>query len=299
MRELRQRFFLRLTTFITLTACFTLLTAGSLGLLNLMNVLSYWGEEIQITAYLSSDVTPSQTDALKERIQSDARVAKVDLISQEEALEDFRNQMSSYAPDLAKDQELLSLIPPSLQISLKGRMGEPATSEQIEAVAKDLRSFGGIEEVRYGQEWVQKYGAFLTLVRRGLFILGVIVALSALLVVGNAVRASVESRRSEVEVLELVGATSWMIRRPFLVEGASLGFLSICSALIVSSFGFIFMKSLFKNELQFFQLSAQLEFLGPFQIAAFLIFGIVMGAFASYLCVRSVNSGFAASGGQR
>ncbi|MBX3039850.1 MAG: ABC transporter permease [Bdellovibrionaceae bacterium] len=289
---------MRLTTFITLTACFTLLTAGSLGLLNLVNVLSYWGEEIQITAYLSAEMAPTQIDALKERIKSDSRVDKVELISQEEALEDFRGQMASYAPDLAKDQELLSLIPSSLQISLAGRLGEPATSEQIEDVAKELRGYEGIEEVRYGQEWVQKYGAFLTLIRRGLFVLGVIVALAALLVVGNAVRASVESRRSEVEVLELVGATSWMIRRPFLVEGASLGFLSICSALIVSSVGFLFMKNLFKTELQFFQLSSHLEFLGPLQIAIFLVFGIGMGALASYLCVRRVNSGFAASGGQ-
>lgn len=298
MRELRQRFLLRLTTFITLTACFTLLTAGSLGLLNLVNVLSYWGEEIQITAYLSSEIAPSQIEALKERLKSDPRVAKVELVSQEEALQDFSHQMASYAPDLAKDQELLSLIPASLQISLKGRMGEPATSSEIDAVAKDLRGYQGIEEVRYGQEWVEKYGAFLILIRRGLFVLGLIVALAALLVVGNAVRASVESRRSEVEVLELVGATSWMIRRPFLMEGAALGFLSICMSLILSSFGFLFMKSLFRNELQFFQLSSQLEFLGPLQVAAFLVFGVGMGALASYLCVRRVNNGFAASGGQ-
>ncbi len=297
MKELRQRLFLRLTTLVTLTACFALLSAGSLGLLNLGNILAYWGEEIQITAYLSSEITPSQIEEIQKTIGQDSRVEKIQLIAQEEALEDFRNQMASYAPDLLKDQDLLSLIPPSLQISLRGNYGEPASSVQIEAVAKSLEKYRGIEEVRYGQEWVKKYSAFLSLIRRGLLVFAVIICFSALLVVGNSVRASVEARRAEVEVLELVGATPWMIRKPFLVEGAMLGFLSMMAALLLSFLTFSFLKEFFQQELQFFQMSSHLQFLTLAQIFYFILFAVGIGGLASYLCIRRVNDGFAASGG--
>lgn len=293
MRELRQRFFLRLATFLTLTACFALLGFGALGAMNLTRVLTLWGEEVQISAYLKTDLLPSDLDRLQAAILADSRVSRVELITQEEALEDFRVQMASYAPDLAADRDLFSLIPPSLQITLKD---DHASVASVEQVAARVRIQNGIEEVRFGQQWIETYASVLSLLRRSLLGLMAVIGVAGVLVIGNAVRASVEARRHEVEVYELIGATPWMIRKPFLVEGAVFGGFAAFTALCFCFGSYLLMKSFFQSELQFLQLSQSFGFFPLCGSAAFLATGTLLGLGASYLCIRRLNSGFAASG---
>lgn len=293
VKELQQRFLLRLMTLATLTACFFLLAMASLAARNLGEILSLWGEEVQISAYLSTSLTPSEVEALRQKVLNENGVAKVELITQEEALEDFRVQMASYAPDLVSQPDLFSLIPPSLQVTLHS---DRTDSKSVAALAKKMQSFAGIEEVRYGQEWIEKYGAFLGLLKRGASALGLILMVATLLMIGNTTRASIEARRAEVEVMELIGATPWMIRKPFFVEGILLGLGAAVLAMAGSAFAFLSLNRFFANELRFLQLSQHLRFLPPWFVVLFFLVGAALGGLAAYLCVRRLNNGFAAAG---
>lgn len=297
MRELRQRWILRVSTLFTLTACFTLLIGGGLTAMNLNKILTYWGEDIQLTAYLNSDLGQVDIEKIQRDISKNPSIDKVHYVSQERALQDFSAQMASYAPDLASDRDLLSLIPGSLQISLKEDVTGSVGALRLEAVAKVLSRVEGIDEVRFGQEWVRKYSAFLTFIHRLMMAVAGIVGLATLLVIGNSVRASIEARRSEIEVLELVGATAWMVRRPFLVEGAILGLGSSAVAVFLCLMGLSFFKNTFLEDLRYFQLSDQILSFTLLHVVAMVISGTALGALASYFCVRRMNDGFSASGG--
>jgi cell division transport system permease protein len=226
-------------------------------------------------------------------------VGHADFVPRERALDEFRVQMASYAPDLVADEDLLALIPASFQISLSESIPASQQVERIKDLSTSLQATAGIEEVRYGQEWIKKYSAVLSAARASVGVLGAILLLAALLVIGNSVRASIDARRNEIEVLELVGATSWMIRKPFLLEGAVLGFFSALSALIASFAVFALVRNLIRDELSFLQLAEHLTYLsGPVTLIC-LLTGTFLGFLASYLCVRRVNTGWAAAGGPR
>jgi cell division transport system permease protein len=151
-----------------------------------------------------------------------------------------------------------------------------------------------VAEVSYGQEWVQKYGQFLYYFEKAGQAVGIIIFCAALFVLSNVIRASIQSRRQEIEVLELIGATPAMIRRPFMVEGAMIGLASSVMAVGVAYFSYINVVRLFQNELQFLQLGQHLHFLGMGIVVLFCLAGTLLGAFGSYLCVRQINDGWAA-----
>ena len=95
----------------------------------------------------------------------------------------------------------------------------------------------------------------------------------------------------------MIGATSSMIRTPFLKEGALLGFISSTLAVILCFVSYTGFRNLLVSKLSFLQLGQHLAFITPTSIALLIIGGTAVGAFGSYLCVRKINDGWAASQG--
>jgi cell division transport system permease protein len=287
---------LQFSTLVVVTACYLVVSISILLSQNLRKILTVWGEDLQMTVYLSENSESEEIQALQQKIESNRNVGKVKFISKEKALEDFRGQMASYAPDILNEKELLSLIPASFQISLGESVAALDHVKILDALAGNLKNEKSVAEVSYGQEWVQKYSRFLFYVQRACEAVGIIILGAALFVLSNVIRASVQSRRQEIEVLELIGATPGMIRRPFLAEGASLGFISSALAVGLSYLLFTGITGMFQNELRFLQLAEHLKFLNPALIVLFCLIGASLGAIGSYLCVRQINDGWAARG---
>jgi cell division transport system permease protein len=264
---------------------------------NLQRVLTLWGDDIQLTVYLSEDITTENQANLEKFLKSNSEVGEVRLVTQERALTDFRTQLASYAPDLAKDDELLKLIPASLQVSLAHSVAAQEQGAILQNLAAKVKELPGVDDVSYGQEWVEKYSALVTAIEVVIRFLGFIVIMASVFVMSNMIRASVEGRREEIAVLELIGATARMIRRPFIVEGALLGGTASLLAVVLCYGIFFAVKQFTITKLSFLQLGEHLAFLNVFLMIGFVIFGVVLGAVGSFLCVRRVNDGWAARAG--
>jgi cell division transport system permease protein len=295
MRARKAQWSLRVTTFIVVSACFVVMGFSLLLSQNFQRILTLWGEDVQMTVYLSSDLSePGRLD-IEKLLQDTGKVGKVTLITQEKALSDFRTQLAAYAPDLSQDDELLKVIPASLQVSLASDIAVEDQTMTLQSLAAVLKDKEGIDEVSYGQEWVAKYASIVNAVQVTLNSLGVIILLASLFVMSNAIRASIQTRFDEIVVLEMVGATATTIRKPFMQEGALLGFLSSSVALGLCFALFYGFKNLLVNKLSFFQLGQHLGFLPIWVSVVFILLGTFLGAFGSYLCVRKLNTGWAAA----
>lgn len=293
--SLKRNWTLQFSTLIVVTACYLVVCGSFLLSQNLQKILTVWGEELQMTVYLSEHTEASEVESLQKKIEANPNVGKVHFVSKESALNDFRVQMASYAPDILNEKDLLGLIPASFQVSLSNSLKAVDHLKVLNGLAGMLKSEKTVAEVSYGQEWVQKYGQFLYYFEKACQALGIIIFCAALFVLSNVIRASVQSRRQEIEVLELIGATPAMIRRPFMIEGALIGFVSSVLAVAVCYFAYANVLNFFENELNFLQLSQHLHFLGFALIASFCLAGTLLGALGSYLCVRQINDGWAAS----
>lgn len=290
---------LRFSTIVILTASFSVVSGVLLVGQNLQRVLTLWGESLQMTVYLSENVSPEVTNQIETSLKENDRLEKVQFVSNEKALSQFREQMASYAPDLLGDNELLKAIPASFQFSLSSKVAPEDQLKTMQEVADSLKAQTGVDEVSYGQDWVKSYSQIAAAINWSGLIFGLVIIASAIFVISNCVRSAVHQRRDEIEVLELIGATARYIRRPFLLEGLALCGVS-CVLGVLISFG-LFNATLtsMKSQISFLQLSQHIQFLKWNTILLLILGSLLVGWLATVVCLRSLNDGWAASQRQK
>jgi cell division transport system permease protein len=107
-------------------------------------------------------------------------------------------------------------------VRLKPGMRNP---EQVKAVAKRLNGYSFVDDVRYGEEWVQKFYTMRRAATAAGIVLGIAFALAAMIIIGSTIRASVLARAREINIMRLVGATDGFIRAPFVIDGLLKGLI--------------------------------------------------------------------------
>jgi len=204
----------------TISVALTLLGAFLYFSTNLSAQLARWGSEVQVQVYLRDDLDAATLARLRERLDKDPAVERVEHVPKEEALARFR----SYFSDLADLPEALGSnpLPASFEVRLREGSRGPA---EVSAFAAALRGEAGVEEVRYDAAWVERLHSLSALAAGAAYLLGGVLLIAATFTTSNVIRLALLSRRDEIEILRLVGATRGFIRGPFLMEGLLQGTL--------------------------------------------------------------------------
>jgi len=202
-----------------LTIAVALVLGGGFALLvgNMAGVLQRFGEELQLIAYLDESLDLAEQRALVESVATVEGVAAVELVTKEEALEQFRASVggTSLLDGLEENP-----LPASLVVSL---LPQSRTPQGLEILVSSLVGLPGITDLAHGQEWVEGYARFTSLVRAGALALAVVLGLAALMIVANTIRLAIYAREDEIEILTLVGASKTFVRLPLLLEGLLQG----------------------------------------------------------------------------
>ena len=205
----------------------TLLTIGvmaialalPLGLWVVLGNVSRLGGEVQasrdVAVFLKPAVAPAAAAALADTLRARGDVAGVEVVTPEAALAQLRAQ-----PDIAAAIDVLgadaarAALPSVLRVVPRGDERQLAAS---------LRTLPEADRVQHDAVWRERLDAWLRFGGRAVLVLAALLGLGALLVVGNTVRLDIQSRREEIGVLQLLGASDGFIRRPFLYLGAWYG----------------------------------------------------------------------------
>jgi cell division transport system permease protein len=247
---------------------------------NLGALVNEWKEQFQVTIFLEDGITGEQFALLKKRIQSERAVKAMTYTSKEEALQSFKRELRGQESLLEGLGE--NPIPASLQL----RIHEPyQTPEALRQFTGSLSRLEGVEDVQYGQEWVDRLTAGVRMLRLLGLSVGLALGMASLLIVSNTIRLAVYARAEEIEVMRLVGATRLHIRVPFLLEGMIQGGLGAALALLLL-FG-AYRAMLWQLQLtpgQIFGMGVG-SFLDPHWASAMLAAGAGLGAFGSFISV--------------
>jgi len=196
------------------------------------NILRFVGEaqrDMKVYAYLDDGVTTAGVEKLRSEITEMPEVERVVFISKHEALADFRVQLGADADLL--DALDANPLPNSFWITPKR---EHRTGKSMGALASRIATLGGVEDVRYGEEFLARFASIVNGIYYVDLVVGLIVIISAIFIISNAVRLTVISRAKNIEVLKLVGATNRFITMPFVIEGAAQGgFAAMVSLLML------------------------------------------------------------------
>ena len=195
---------------------------------NLGSLVAEWKEQFQVTIFLEDGITGEQLALLRKRIQSERAVKGMTYISKAEALQQFKRELQG------KESLLEGLGENPIPASLQLRVHEPyQTPEALKQLTASLSRVEGVEDVMYGQEWVDRLSAVIRLLRLLGLGVGLALGLASLLIVSNTIRLAVYARAEEIEVMRLVGASRLHVRAPFLLEGMIQGTLSAGLALLL------------------------------------------------------------------
>ena len=239
--------------------------------LNVQAVIDRAGDEMRVYVYLKDGTGEPAARDIQMRLLGLPGVEEVVFVSREEALRSFREALGDEKDML--DALENNPLPDAFRVKMRA---DYIRSERLEAMARDVERWGGVEEARYGERWVER-GETLV---KGFYVadlfVGLIIFLSVVFVIANTVRLTVISRQRTIEVAKLVGATNAYVRIPFLVEGAVQG--AVAAGLAAGLAAVI--HSVARRYLP------GLLFLDGPAIAVFILFCMFLGAIVSFGAMR-------------
>ena len=201
----------------------------SLAAHNLQIALTAVEERVEVVAYLRDDIRQVDLDAVTETLATIPGVEAVELVTKEEALERAISDLPEIA-EVSSDLEV-NPFPASLEVRF---LPEGRSTENVETVVAAAEGFAFVEDVRYGQEWVERLFFLRRVGGVTSLVLGLAFGAVATLIIGTAIRIAVFARREEIFVMRLVGAKDGLIWRPFLLEGALTGLLGGILAVVLT-----------------------------------------------------------------
>ncbi|MBM3316073.1 FtsX-like permease family protein [candidate division WOR-3 bacterium] len=197
--------------------CITLLSVFLVVTVNVMALVRTAGERGEMYAFVTDEAGSAPEDLLARAAALDG-VRAVRFVSREEALQELRG-------DLGPDADLLDALdenplPASIRLSLAP---DATTGDALAGMEQKLRLLPGVVEVWSGKETLAQLSRALRTVTVLDLALLVLVAVSSVFIIFQAIESSISSRRREIEIMELVGATPAAVRFPFLLEGMIQG----------------------------------------------------------------------------
>ncbi len=220
-----------LATFLTVMVIAISLTLPSVCYMVYKNVnqaASQYYPSPQITVYLDKALDDNAAAQVVGQTQAEQGVEKVNYLSREDALGEFRNWSGfGGALDMLEENPLpaVAVVTPKLDFQ---------STDSLNTLRDRITRIQGIDEVRMDDSWFARLAALTGLVGRVAAMIGVLMVAAVFLVIGNSVRLSIFARRDTINVQKLIGATDGFILRPFLYGGALLGFSGAFLSLILS-----------------------------------------------------------------
>jgi cell division transport system permease protein len=270
---------LNFVTITTISLAILIASAFILFYVNTSEIINSWKRGLRIIAYVKPDIPKADLTDLERTIQSMNGVHSLRFISKKEALDRLKAQMkpqSSLFENLSENP-----LPDSFEIRMTASTG---SWQRIETLAAQIESLTLIEEVEYGRRWIGRFVRIISLLRLAGYAMGALFFMATVFIVANTIRLVIYSRREEVEIMRLVGATDSFIKMPFYIEGLIQGALGASAGLVILFISFIIISSSigqgFSSDL------FHLQFISPTTMGGILLSSMLIGWLGCYISLK-------------
>jgi cell division transport system permease protein len=237
-----------------------------------------WSEhvknQLEVKVFFVEGVTPKQVNAVGSFLRTDDRIKDYQFVSRAEALERMEKKYPELTADLPTNP-----LPDSYEIT-------PKRAEEVKQLSAAIRAqkFAGVERVKDGQQTSKRILQVARVIEVVFLVAVVVLLIASVLLIANTIRLSIFSRRREIEVMKLVGATNWFVRGPFMVEGLLCGFVGALAAIVLLVIG---KEAALPSILGHIDSSNDVKALG-FTLTALILLavGLIVGALGSGLTLR-------------
>ncbi|MBA2298260.1 MAG: ABC transporter permease [Actinobacteria bacterium] len=229
--------------------------------------------ELLVKVFYVQDAKTAQINDVRRQLEADPRVKSVTFVSAEEALVRMQRRFPALTENLPSNP-----LPASHEVV-------PNRAEDIDALAASLRSLpAGVEKVKYGKETADRILRVARVIEIVFLAAVIVLLIASTLLIANTIRLSIFSRRREIEVMKLVGATNWFVRGPFMLEGLICGLAGSVAAIVLLLLGKEFALPAILGRIDS---SSDVEALAfSLNASILLLVGLTIGALGSGLTMR-------------
>ncbi|CCZ88957.1 cell division ABC transporter permease protein [Coprobacillus sp. CAG:605] len=277
-RSVVRNFSLSLAAITCITITLILVALSMVITANVNNFTKTLEDELSIVVYLNEDVSTETENEIYSNISGLDGVEKATLKTKEE----WKKEIQSYSSELDATLSYLEDNPLLDSVIVKVK-----DINSISYVASIIRNYDGVKSAQYGEETVDKMIAIFDIVKKATVVVVLALILVTAFLISNTIKLTIFSRKSEIEIMRLVGTSNFVIKQPFIIEGFFLGLIGSVIPIIVTIYGYI----LFYDHFDGYLFSHLIELIKPMSLVWYIsgvlaILGGIVGMFGSGRAVR-------------
>ncbi len=247
---------------------------------NVENMTKLVKEDFTIVSFVDTKANEEEINDLQKTIKSFKNVESVEHQTKEQIADEMKDTSDSLAKIIDSWSDESNPLYDTLLVKVKD-------TEKISKTAEQISDLELIEEVQYGQGMVENLLSIFKVLEKAMIVAMIALVFVTLFLITNTIKITIFSRKREIEIMRLVGASNFSIKQPFVIEGFCLGFLGSLIPIAASLYGYSALYKHFNG--QIFSPFIKLVPAEPFIYYVSLILlalGVVVGMFGSYRAVR-------------
>jgi len=279
LRRLASTPFASLLNITVIGVAFSLPTGVYMLLGNLQTISGQTSGTPQLSLFLELDANKATIAKIESRLKQHPQVANFQFISKDSALKQLKQ--GSGLTDVV-DSLTQNPLPDAFIINAKS-----AAPEVLEQLHAEIQKWPKAEHVQFDSAWTKRLDALLKLGQLAVLMLTALLSFALVVVTFNTIRLQILTKRDEIEVSKLIGATSGFIRRPFLYFGAIQGVVGGVIAWLIIAIVIHLINSELTNLVQLFAFDLHLYHLSFEDSISLLLFSSWLGWLGAWLSVAS------------
>jgi cell division transport system permease protein len=229
LTNLRRNVLLTTASIVTVIVSLSMVGIAFLVRYGVDNATGKWKNGIEFEVFMKTDSTVAQKDRIQRELTQNPDVKHVKFVGQSEQYRLFKDLFHDQPEYLENVRE--QDLPESFRVAPKVK-----NADVIRAMADRIEKEPGVWRVEFAGEQVKKALRTSSGLQRVIFVVAAVLFLASSLLIFNTIRMAIFSRRREIEVMKLVGATNWFIRVPFMLEGLAQGLIGAVVAFALIHF---------------------------------------------------------------
>lgn len=278
LKSVVRNFSLSFASIMCTTITLILVAVAVVAAANVNNATKLIEDELTIVTYLKKDVTEEQIDNIKSEISSYKNVEEVTFKSKDE----WKLEMSEYDDSFKTVLDYLDENPlmDSFVLKVNDVKKLSETSEYIKAI-------NGVDAVKYGEGMVEQVISVFDIVQKIVVVVVIALVVVTSFLISNTIKLTIFSRRNEIEIMRLVGASNITIKLPFLFEGFIIGLIGSIIPVCITIYGYVILYSRMHGKL----LSNMIMLIKPYPFVFWvslivIAIGALVGMYGSIKAVR-------------
>lgn len=275
-----RNFSLSLASITCITITLLVVSISMILSVNVNNFATLVEKDVTIVTFLDANISKEKIKVVEQEIKRLNNIESITFQSKDEITEDMKSSSDTFKSIMDEWSEEENPLQDTYLVKVED-------INKIASTAKKIKAIDGVDVIKYGEGMVEQLVSVFDVVRK--ICLGMVVALIIVtaFLISNTIKITIFSRKREIEIMRLVGASNLNIKIPFIFEGLFLGAIGSIIPIIATVYGYTVLFDNFNGQLfsPFIKLVEPQPFI--FILSGILVvIGILVGMFGSWRAVR-------------